>query len=153
MHALQISDEFTFLTDLSYHLSNRYQRPVSSIVVTLQHGTCMLFAGTFEPAYVMAVFALPSQVQTTVNKRNAVLIQKHMEESIGVAPSRGYVRFVAVPEENAAWHGKTVAGEIAELAGDGAEDGQSISSKKSRVRSRLSMKVGYAERSLLFNRL
>ncbi|KAJ4414196.1 hypothetical protein N0V85_003248 [Neurospora sp. IMI 360204] len=45
-----ISDEFTFITELTYHLSTRYQRPVSSIVVTLHHGACMLFGGTFDPA-------------------------------------------------------------------------------------------------------
>ncbi|EGZ71607.1 hypothetical protein NEUTE2DRAFT_64298 [Neurospora tetrasperma FGSC 2509] len=78
-----ISDEFTFITELTYHLSSRYKRPVSSIVVTLHHGACMLFGGTFDPAYVISVSTLPSHLQSTTNKRNAALIQKHMEEAIG----------------------------------------------------------------------
>ncbi|KAK4179266.1 Tautomerase/MIF superfamily [Triangularia setosa] len=110
-----ISDEFTFITELSYHLSTRYQRPVSSIVITLQHGACMLFGGTFDPAYVMSIFALPSQLLPTTNKRNTALIQKHMEEVIGVVPARGFLRFVPTKEEHLACNGKTMAGEIDEL--------------------------------------
>ncbi|KAK4650196.1 hypothetical protein QC762_705210 [Podospora pseudocomata] len=110
-----ISDEFTLITELSYHLSTRYQRPVSSIVVTLQHGACMLFGGTFDPAYVMSIYALPSQLLPTTNKRNAALIQKHMEEAIGVVPARGFLRFVPTKEEHLACNGKTMAGEIEEL--------------------------------------
>ena len=130
-----MSDEFTFITDLSLQLANRYSRPVSSIAVTLQHGACMLFAGTLEPAYIMAVFALPSQVQTTINKRNAAMIQKHMEESIGVPPTRGHLRFIPLPEDNVAWNGRTAASEIAALNGDGDEG----EDKGQRRRTRFSM--------------
>ncbi|KAK3302188.1 Tautomerase/MIF superfamily [Chaetomium strumarium] len=110
-----ISDEFTFITELSYQLSTRYQRPVSSIVVTLHHGACMIFGGSFEPAYILSVFALPSQLLPTTNKRNAALIQKHMEETLAVAPARGFLRFVPTQEEHLACNGKTMAGEIDEL--------------------------------------
>ncbi|KAK4163455.1 Tautomerase/MIF superfamily [Cladorrhinum sp. PSN259] len=110
-----ISDEFTFITELSYHLSTRYQRPVTSIVVTLQHGACMFFGGSFEPAYVMSIFALASQLLPTTNKRNTALIQKHMEEAIAVGPSRGVLRFVPAMEEQLACNGKTVSGEIDDL--------------------------------------
>ncbi|KAK5664238.1 hypothetical protein OQA88_454 [Cercophora sp. LCS_1] len=110
-----ISDEFTFITELSYHLSTRYQRPVSSIVVSLHHGACLFFGGSFEAAYVMSIFALPSQVLPTTNKRNAVLIQKHMEDTLGVSPTRGLLRFVPTNEEHMAYNGKTTAGEIDEL--------------------------------------
>ncbi|KAL2169675.1 hypothetical protein VTG60DRAFT_5814 [Thermothelomyces hinnuleus] len=63
----------------------------------------------------MAVRALPSQLQPTTNKRNAALLQRHMEEALGVSPSRGVLRFVPIPEEHLACGGKTVAGEIEEL--------------------------------------
>ncbi|KAI1861353.1 uncharacterized protein JN550_010883 [Neoarthrinium moseri] len=110
-----IQDEFTFITDLSYHLSNRYQRSVSSIVINLQHGCCMMFGGSFDPAYTLTIFALPSLVQPITNKRNAALIQAHMMETLGVVPSRGYLRFVSTPEEDVAICGKTVAGEMEDL--------------------------------------
>ncbi|KAH7349441.1 Tautomerase/MIF superfamily [Plectosphaerella cucumerina] len=137
-HTLQIRDEFSFITDLSYQLSIRYQRPVSSVIVTLQHGACMLYGGTFDPAYVMSVFALPSEIAPTRNRRNAALMQKHMEESLGVAPARGFLRFVAIPEDNAARNGKTVAGEIAERSGKDGPDGIT---PKEKTRHRLSVKA------------
>jgi hypothetical protein len=74
----------------------------------------MMFAGSFEPAYTLIISALPSLVQPMTNKRNAVVIQSHMQDIIGVSPSRGYLRFVATPEEDVAVGGKTVAGEIDE---------------------------------------
>ncbi|KAI0180504.1 Tautomerase/MIF [Hypoxylon sp. FL1284] len=107
-----IRDESSFITDLSYHLSSRYQRPISSIAITLNHGACMMFGGTFDPAYTLTIHALPCLVQPTTNKRNAALIQQHMRETLGVVMSRGYVRFVATPEENMAVGGKTVAADI-----------------------------------------
>ncbi|KAK4043964.1 Tautomerase/MIF superfamily [Parachaetomium inaequale] len=115
-----IRDEYTFITELSYHLSTRYQRPVSSIAVTLHHGACMFWGGSFDPAYVMAVSALPAQLQPTTNKRNAALIQRHMEETLGVAPARGLLRFVPVREEHLACNGRTMAGEIDELERGGS---------------------------------
>ncbi|KAH6849760.1 Tautomerase/MIF superfamily [Chaetomium sp. MPI-CAGE-AT-0009] len=110
-----VRDEFTFITELAYHLSTRYQRPVSSIVVTLRHSACMFWGGSFDPAYVMSVAALPSQLQPTTNRRNAALIQRHMEETLGVRPGRGLLRFVPVPEECLVCDGRTVAGEVDEL--------------------------------------
>jgi hypothetical protein len=140
---LQISDEFTFITELSYQLSTRYQRSVTSIVVNLQHGACMLFGGTFEPAYTMTVTALPSQLLPISNKRNATLIQKHMEEAIGVNPARGLLRFVPIVEENFATKGTTLAAEVEQLEkrnGTG-DDGGSLSSRRSKSRKKMSTKV------------
>ncbi|RYO77364.1 hypothetical protein DL766_007461 [Monosporascus sp. MC13-8B] len=117
-----INDEFTFITDLSYQLSNRYQRPISSIAVTLNHGQCMMFGGSFDSAYTLTIHALPSLIQPTTNKRNAALIQKHIEETLGVKPSRGYVRFVPTPEDSVAIGGKTVAGEIEDSGGSMVTD-------------------------------
>ncbi|KAK4225508.1 Tautomerase/MIF superfamily [Podospora fimiseda] len=145
-----ISDEFTFITTLSYHLSTRYQRPVTSIVVTLQHGACMFFGGSFDPAYVMSIFALPSQLLPTTNKRNTALIQKHMEEAIGVVPARGVLRFVPATEEQLASNGKTVAGEIDDLEKsmgqvtgekDGAGDAQGNISRGVKARKKLSVRT------------
>jgi hypothetical protein len=75
----------------------------------------MFFAGSFEAAYVMSIFALPSQLLPTTNKRNAALIQDYMQEAIGVRPARGFLRFVPTQEEHLACNGKTAAGEIEEL--------------------------------------
>lgn len=107
----------------------------------------MLFGGTFDPAYVMSVFALPSQLQPTTNKRNAALIQKHMEEAIGVTPSRGFLRFIPTLEEHTAWNGKTLAGEIDDLEKDSGipatEEmvGYGMNGRRAKPKKRLSVRV------------
>ena len=108
----------------------------------------MLYGGTFEPAYIMTISTLPSQLRPTTNKRNAALIQKHMEEAIGVLPSRGLLRFVAIAEENMASNSKTVAGAIDELERernvtgyDLLDDAKSIVSKRPKTQSQMSARV------------
>lgn len=145
MSTRQIHDELTTINDLSYHLSQRYQRSTSSIVINMQHGCCMMFAGSFEPAYTLTITALPSLVKPITNKRNALLIQNHMREILGVLPSRGHLRFVATDEEDLAVGGKTVAAEIEDqekAAGirDPSLDGSETSSKPAKSR-RLSLRV------------
>ncbi|CAK7236730.1 hypothetical protein SCUCBS95973_009707 [Sporothrix curviconia] len=123
-----VGDEFTVVTELSAHLALRYRRPLSSVVVTLQHGACMCFGGSFAPAYVMTVTALPAQLQPATNKRNAALIQRHMEETLGVPPARGHLQFVAVPEANLAYGGKTAVGHADDLARAGSSSTNSAAS-------------------------
>ncbi|EFQ28494.1 macrophage migration inhibitory factor [Colletotrichum graminicola] len=132
-----INDEFSFITDFSYQLSVRYQRPVSSIVVNLQHGACMLFGGTFEPAYTMSIHALPLEVGIAKNKRNSALLQKHLQEALGVPPARGYVKFVEVPADCMAINGKTTASQISEVTG---EDEETIAERRARNRKSLGTK-------------
>ncbi|KAL9004441.1 MAG: hypothetical protein Q9188_002740 [Gyalolechia gomerana] len=117
-----VKDEYTFLQDLSEHLSQRYQRPVSSIFITLNHSECLLFAGGFDSAYIITITALPSQVQPVTNKRNAVMIQTFMSELLGVTPDRGIIRFVGISEEYLATNGNTVQGEIDNLSRGSSED-------------------------------
>ncbi|KAF4983884.1 hypothetical protein FZEAL_825 [Fusarium zealandicum] len=109
-----VNDEYTFVSELSEHLALRYNRPLSSIVVTLQQGACLLFSGSCDPAYIMTVEALACYAQTATNKRNVALLQRHIEQALGIPAARGLLRFVPVPEECAGWKGKTVAGEVAE---------------------------------------
>lgn len=131
-----MKDEYIFLADLSQQLSQRYHRPISSIFVTLAHSACLLFAGTFDSAYIMTVTALPSQIQPTTNKRNAALIQNFMIDSLGVPPERGVVRFVGIPEEFLATNGMTVLGEIENLRKTSSEGSRTESSRMSTIRSR-----------------
>jgi hypothetical protein len=105
----------------------------------------MVFGGTFDPAYVLSLFALPTQLQPTTNKRNAALIQKHLEEVLDVKPSRGFLRFIPTLEENTARNGKTLAGEIEDVgkisAAEAAEEFSSIRQARSKGKSRLSVRV------------
>ena len=133
----QIQDEYSFITDLSYTLSTRYQRPESCILVTLTHSACLLFGGSFDPAYTLTITALRSQLQPVTNKRNAALLQKAMEDALGVLPSRGVIKFSPIAEENLATNGKTVAGEIEDLERE-SEENASVRRTLSRGKKRQS---------------
>lgn len=148
---LQIKDEYSFITDLSYHLSSRYQRPISSIVINLNHGCCMMFGGTFDPAYTLTIHALPCLVQPTTNKRNAALIQQHIQETLGVITSRGYVRFVATPEENVAVGGKTIAAEIEKSSNATADDKPAETRKHAKSNRRIGVKVLFPPLARMLN--
>ncbi|KAG9239229.1 Tautomerase/MIF superfamily [Amylocarpus encephaloides] len=128
-----IGDEYTFITEISYALSSRYQRPESSIMVIIAHSSCLVLGGSFDPAYLMDITALQSQLQPVTNKRNSTLIAKVMEESLGVPPGRGIIKFIPIAEENLATDSKTVAGEIDELERESMEDGSGIQRAASRV--------------------
>ena len=149
----QITDEINFLQDFSQHLSQRYQRPVSSIFITLNHSECLLYAGTFDQAYCLTISALPSQVLPTTNKRNAALIQAFLAESLGVAATRGVVRFISIPEENLAFNGTTVFGQIENLQKsspnkDNFSDVASLSGIRSAMQSRAASRVQSRRQSI-----
>jgi hypothetical protein len=111
----QIKDEYTLVTDLSHHLSTRYQRPESSIMITVNHSACLLLGGSFDPTYVLTINALPIQLQPTTNKRNAAMIQSFMTESIGVPAHRGVLKFIPIAEDSLATNGMTILGDIERL--------------------------------------
>ncbi|KAF2874198.1 Tautomerase/MIF superfamily [Massariosphaeria phaeospora] len=132
-----IKDEYTLVTDFSHHMSTRYQRPETSIMIMVNHSACLLLDGTFEPTYVLTISALPVQLQPTTNKRNAALIQSFLSETIGVPPERGIIKFVPILEDNLAINGMTVLGDIerqhAEQFGTGLKRAMTKSSKRSAV--------------------
>lgn len=112
---LQIKDEFTLVTDLSYHLAQRYTRPDSSIMIKVDHSACLALGGTFDPCYILTVTTLPSQMGPTTNKRNAALIQAFMAEILSVPSDRGIVKFQPIEEGNYAMNGTTMLGEVERL--------------------------------------
>ncbi|KXS95426.1 hypothetical protein AC578_6781 [Pseudocercospora eumusae] len=107
-----IKDEFTLVTDLSYHLAARYTRPDSAIMVKVDHSACLAMGGTFDPCYILTVSTVPAQMGPTMNKRNAALIQSFMADILSVPSERGIVKFLPIPEECFATNGTTIAGEI-----------------------------------------
>ncbi|KAI5367979.1 Putative macrophage migration inhibitory factor, Tautomerase/MIF superfamily [Septoria linicola] len=107
-----IKDEFTLVTDLSYHLAARYTRPDSAVMVKVDHSACLAMGGTFEPCYIMSITAESSQMGPTMNKRNAALIQSFLADILSVPPERGVLKFVPIPEENFATNGTTMLGKI-----------------------------------------
>jgi Macrophage migration inhibitory factor (MIF) len=131
--------EQTFLSDVSFQLSEIYQRPESCIVVSLSTPQAMIFGGSWEPAYYMTITALASEIAPTKNKRTTALVQGFMHESLDIAPRRGIVRFEPVPEENLATNGMTALQEIEEMERNSSEESRvlrSISRNRSRKSKR-----------------
>ncbi|KAG8668843.1 hypothetical protein FPOAC2_08147 [Fusarium poae] len=126
-----IEDEFTFITELSEYLSIRYNRPASCIITTLQHGICIQFGGSCDPSYIMKIEALDRDMQPAANKRNIALLQRHMEQALGIPASRGHLRFVPVAEDCAGWKGNTIAGEIL----DAKDRVQAVTERRGSIRA------------------
>ncbi len=96
-----------------------------------------MFGGSFDPAYVLTINALPSQIQPTTNKRNAALTQAFLHDVLGVTADRGVIRFNAIAESDLATNGQTILGEIALLDKQKQEqNGGIIKSRSNTIKSR-----------------
>lgn len=107
------------MTDLSYHLAQRYTKPDSSVMIKVDHSACLALGGTFDPCYIMTVTAVPSLMGPTTNKRNAALIQAFMTDILSVPADRGIVKFQKVDDSDLAMNGTTMLGEIERLEKNG----------------------------------
>lgn len=81
-------------------------------MVSVFHSTCLMFGGSFEPAYFLTVTAIEQHCQTATNKRNAALMQSFLSDILKVPLHRGLVRFNPIPEDCLATGGRTVAAEV-----------------------------------------
>ncbi|KKF96864.1 Macrophage migration inhibitory factor (MIF) [Ceratocystis platani] len=112
---VHIEKECPVLEELTIQISKRYKRPVSSIAISLRHGACMVYGGSMDPAYILTLYAEPSQVLEATNRRNTILLQRVLRDTLTVPPSRGTIRFVAVPDECLGHNNTTLRNEIKEL--------------------------------------
>lgn len=121
---------------------------VSAIAVHVQHSQCIFFAGTFEPAYIITVSALPSYILPAHNKRNTLVLTEHLEEALGVPQQRGFISFMPIPEENIACNGRIVAAALDETLEDPAGYAMGVIQEDKTTsfgsrRRRLSVKVSF----------
>lgn len=117
-------------------MANIYQKLESSILVTVQQDVCILFGNKPSPAYFMKVMALPSLIAPVTNLRTTILIQSALHTLLSIAPSRGVVVYVPVPEENFATNGVTAMGEIRNMERRAQDDEPGIFKTISRGMSR-----------------
>lgn len=119
----------------------------------MQHSQCIFFAGTFEPAYTATISALPPYLQPATNRRNAFVLSEHLEEALGVPPTRGHISFVPLPEENVACNGKTIAAALDAAIEDPAGYAMGVIDEEKEAnfgsrKKRMSVKVSLAYSSL-----
>ena len=118
----QLQSEHSFLADLSFQLSEIYQRPEACIMVTVAPEIPILLGGSTEPAYHMTITALQTEVAPTKNKRSTALVQAFMYDCLRIKARRGAIRFDPVAEENLATNGMTTLQEIEEMERYSSDD-------------------------------
>ncbi|KAJ5626365.1 Tautomerase [Penicillium lagena] len=101
--------------DLALHLAQVYQRPESSMMITIQQDVCLLFGSASVPAYLLKIYALPYLIAPITNLRNTALIQNALLELLGAAPDQGVIIYLPIQEDNLATNGVTAHGEITRL--------------------------------------
>ena len=100
------------LSDFSHSFAQVYQRPETSVLVTVDQNADLLFGTTHGPAYLLKVTALSCLITPLTNLRNTSLIQSTIQGLFGIPPDKGVVIFNPVGEDNLATNGKTSREEI-----------------------------------------
>ncbi|KAJ5725093.1 Tautomerase [Penicillium malachiteum] len=133
----KIKDEQRKLVgDLIFRLAQIYQRPETSIMLTLQQEAGVFFGNITEPSYLLKVYALPPLIAPFTNLRNTSLIQSAMQDLLHIPMERGVVIYTPVPEDNLANNGSTARGEIVRLERNEQEDSPGLFKTISRSMSR-----------------
>lgn len=113
-------------------IAKRYGKSEDSVCVSIEHSACIVMGGTFEGSYMLTITAL-TMISPTCNKRNTVLISDWINNNLGVAATRGYIRFVDPDAANYAVGGVTMLDlmEKEELARTGTADKTGVIRDKS----------------------
>lgn len=81
-------------------------------MVTLSHSSCLMIGGTFDPAYMLTISAMPEYIQGPLNEHNTILIQRFMTDILSVPANRGIIRFVALQDDMIGTRGTTIRGHM-----------------------------------------
>ncbi|KAJ5458663.1 Tautomerase [Penicillium sp. IBT 31633x] len=103
------------LSDFAHSLAQFYQRPETSMLVTINQNADLLFGTTSGPAYLLKISALSSLIGPLTNLRNTSLIQSTIQDLIGIPPDKGVIIYTPVSEDNLATNGTTARAEIDRL--------------------------------------
>ncbi|KAL0635265.1 hypothetical protein Q9L58_005750 [Maublancomyces gigas] len=127
-----LENEFEFAKSLSELIAKRFGKPEDSVCVSIDHSACIIMGGTFEGSYMLTITAL-TMISPTCNKRNAALISDWVNSNLGVAATRGYIRFVDPGAANYAIGGVTMLDlmEKEELVRTGSTDKSGVIRDKS----------------------
>jgi hypothetical protein len=117
-------------------IAKRYGKAEDAICVSIEHSACMVMGGTYDGSYLLTITSL-TMISPTCNKRNAALISDWVGSNLGVAISRGYIRFVDPEFANYAVGGFTILDlmEKEELSRTGAAEKAGVIRDKSTKRS------------------
>ncbi|MDA8231672.1 MAG: phenylpyruvate tautomerase MIF-related protein [Magnetospirillum sp.] len=94
-----------FLADLSRLAASALGKPEAYVMVSLDAGRAMLFAGTDAPAAYVEVKSIGLQRAQTAPLSQA--LSGFLRERLGVDPSRVYIEFAAAEGAMWGWNGGT----------------------------------------------
>ncbi|OQE14636.1 hypothetical protein PENFLA_c036G10320 [Penicillium flavigenum] len=124
------------LSNFAHFLAQVYQRPETSMLVTIDQNADLLFGNTSGSAYLLRITALSTLIGPLTNLRNTSLIQSTIQEMFGIAPEKGVVIYNPASEDNLATNGTTARGEIDRLEQTDSSNSPSIFKSISRSMSR-----------------
>ncbi|KAJ5158058.1 Tautomerase [Penicillium coprophilum] len=129
-------DASKLLSDFAHCLAQVYQRPETSMLVTIDQNADLIFGNTSGSAYLLKITALSSLIGPLTNIRNTGLIQSTIQEMFGIAPDKGVVIYNPASEDNLATNGTTAKSEIDRLERMDSGNSPSIFKSISRSMSR-----------------
>ncbi|GCB26296.1 ADP-ribose 1''-phosphate phosphatase [Aspergillus awamori] len=132
----KIKEVESLVSNISSHMARIFQKSETLMMTTIQEDACIQFGRVNLPAYLMKVFALPYLIAPITNLRSTILIQAALQEILHVAPNRGVILYIPIPEENFATNGVTMMGEIARLERSSPDHGSGLFKTVSRTMSR-----------------
>ncbi|OJI97174.1 hypothetical protein ASPVEDRAFT_49218 [Aspergillus versicolor CBS 583.65] len=113
-----VKDEESVVSKITTKMAQIYQRSESFMIVTIQQIPTLRFGSSALPSYSMKLYALPYLIAPITNLRSTILIQAALDDILHIAPSRGIILYIPIPEENMATNSTTMMGEIARLERD-----------------------------------
>ncbi len=97
--------ELTVLKTASSLVAQELEKPEESVMIAVQPDTPMLFAGSDEPVAFLELksVSLPAKKTKPLCKALCALIEEHL----GIAKDRVYVKFISVKKGMWGWKGDT----------------------------------------------
>lgn len=97
--------ELTVLKTASSLVANELDKPEESVMIAVQPDTPMLFAGSDEPVAFLELksVSLPAKKTKPLCEALCALIEEHL----GIAKDRVYVKFISVKKGMWGWKGDT----------------------------------------------
>ena len=144
----QLEREQAFLNDFLMNISETYHKPPNNIMITTTTDAHIMIGGSTEPAYLLTMTALFSEVASVKNMRATMMIQDFLSDSLKVPPNRGVIKFSPIREEDLGTNGSTVRGEIDKLEAEEKRLGSLRSRQSNRASKKSvlpSMSEGYGD--------
>ena len=104
-HLLDAEGRASLVAKASRTVAERLAKPEQYVMVALEDGTPMLFAGSDSPAAYLELksIGLPESRTTELSRALCTLVQAE----IGVSQDRVYIEFTDVPRSMWGWNGAT----------------------------------------------